>query len=133
MYSILTVFLWGAWGIQSKAAVDRVSPWTNQALFPLGLLPAVFPILASRNLKRGTKPGRGAAYGFVTGLLGGAGNIAFFLSLDMGGIASVVVPLTCMAPLVTVVLATVFLGETLTRAQWAGIAVALAAIVLLSV
>jgi len=132
-YSILTVFLWGAWGIQSKVAVERVSPWTNQVLFPLGLVPAVLPVLASRDLRSGRNPRRGAAYGFATGILGGAGNVAFFLSLDRGGIASVVVPLTCMAPLVTVLLATVFLGEALTRAQAAGIAVALAAIVLLSV
>jgi transporter family protein len=113
--------------------MERVSPWLNQVFFPLGLVPAVLPVLFSRNLRSGSNPRRGAAYGFLTGILGGAGNVAFFLSLDRGGTASVVVPLTCMAPLVTVLLATVVLGERLTRAQTAGIVIAVAAIVLLSV
>jgi transporter family protein len=132
-YSILTVLLWGAWGIQSKVVVERVSPWVNQVFFPLGLVPAVLPVLFSRNLRSGRHPRRGAAYGFLTGVLGGAGNVAFFLSLDRGGAASIVVPLTCMAPLVTVLLARVVLGERLRRPQMAGIAVSVAAIVLLSV
>ncbi len=132
-YSILTVFLWGAWGVQSKMVVEHVSPWTNQVLFPLGLVPVTAAILASPGQRAGAQWGRGASYGLLTGILGGAGNIAFFLSLERGGAASVVVPLTCMAPLVTVLLATVFLRETLTRWQLLGIPVAIAAIYLLSI
>jgi transporter family protein len=132
-YSILTVLLWGMWGIQSKVVVEHVSPWVNQVLFPLGLVPVTAVLLASPGLRAKAQWGRGAAYGLLTGILGGAGNIAFFLSLERGGSASVVVPLTCLAPLVTVLLATVLLRETLTRWQLSGIPVALAAIYLLSI
>lgn len=132
-YSLLTIVLWGAWGVQSKVAVDRVSPWMNQILFPLGLIPASVPVLASCKLRADANLSRGAAYGFITGILGGAGNIAFFLSLDRGGIASIVVPLTCMAPLVTVLLAAAALRERINRVQGAGVAVALVAAYLLSV
>lgn len=133
VYSLLTVLLWGAWGVQSKVAVDRVSPWMNQILFPLGLIPAVIPVLVSSRLRGGTDLVRGRSYAFLTGILGGTGNIAFFLSLDKGGSASVVVPLTCMAPLVTVLLAAVVLRERINRIQMAGIAVAIVAACLLSV
>ncbi len=134
LFSILTVIVWGLWGLQSKIAVDRLSPWMNQAVFPLGLLPIVGWALRARDLHKTAGNTRvGAAQGLLTGLLGGAGNVAFFLALSEGGKASVVTPLVGLAPLVTVVLALVFLGEKLNRSQIAGLVLALVAIYLLSV
>ena len=48
--SLLTIFLWGGWGLQSKLIAERISPWMNQVLFTLGLLPLVVWILFSKNL-----------------------------------------------------------------------------------
>src|SRR5690242_6396225 len=48
--SMLTIALWGAWGIQSKLIVDRISPWMNQVLFPLGLVPVMAWMLRSRRI-----------------------------------------------------------------------------------
>jgi drug/metabolite transporter (DMT)-like permease len=58
------------------------------------------------------------------------GNLAFLLSLKHGGKASTVVPLTGMFPIVTAVLAMILLGDRLNWIQWAGFAVALAALFL---
>jgi bacterial/archaeal transporter family protein len=131
--SILTVFLWGAWGLESKFVADRISPFLNQVVFSAGLLPPLLWILFSKNLRRtGDQRQRGAFYGLITGVLGGTGNVAFYLALAKGGKASVVVPLVGLAPLVTVVLALIFLKESLNRAQIAGLLLALISIFLLS-
>jgi bacterial/archaeal transporter family protein len=131
--SILTVFLWGAWGLQAKVIADRISPWMNQVLFPLGLVPPMIWLMFSKNLRKGASLPKGGAYAFITGVLGGTGNIAFLASMSSGGKASIVVPWVGLAPLVTVILARVVLKESITRAQIAGLALALVAIYLLSI
>jgi bacterial/archaeal transporter family protein len=132
-FSLLTVLCWGLWGIQSKVVVEGISPWTNQVLFPLGVLPLAALALKARDLKRlSGRHAKGAVYGLITGVLGGSGNVAFFLALSRGGKASVVTPLVGLAPLVTVLLALWFLGERLNRTQVGGLMLALAAIYLLS-
>ncbi len=134
LLSIATVLLWGAWGMESKVIVDRISPWMNQVLFSLGLIPLLVWVLFWKNLRVAPGSGnKGAIYGVVTGILGGLGNIAFYLALSSGGKASVIVPIVGLAPLVTVVLALLILQESLNRAQIAGLVLALASIYLLSV
>jgi uncharacterized membrane protein len=129
--SLLTIAVWGLWGVQSKMAVARVSAWMNQVLFTLGLIPLA--VWAARNPGDAGGPSRrsGAAWGFGTGILGGLGNAAFYVALERGGQASVVVPLTCLFPVVTVTLALVTLRERIAPVQWGGIALAIAAAVLL--
>ncbi len=131
-FSLLTIVCWGAWGAVSKVASDGVDANTNQIFFTLGLLPLM--ILVVRPLQRSARKSTraGAGWAFFTGILGGTGNIAFFRALYVGGNASVVVPVTALFPLVTVVLAVVFLRERLGRAQKLGLGVALVAIYLLS-
>jgi transporter family protein len=130
--SLLTVVLWGCWGLQAKLITDRISPWMNQVLFSLGLLPVVGWMLVSKRVHAGSDKKRGGYWAFFTGILGGVGNIAFYLALVRGGSVAVVVPLTCLFPLVTVVAAYFGLKEKLTRPQCAGLALALVAIYLLS-
>jgi transporter family protein len=67
-----------------------------------------------------------------TGVLGGAGNLAFYLALAKGGKAAIVVPLVGLAPLVTVIMAFFFLKESLNRTQILGLLLALVSIFLLS-
>jgi len=130
--SLGTIFLWGAWGLQSKIIAERISPWMNQVLFPLGLLPPMIWMLFSRNLRQGASLPKGAAYALITGVLGGTGNIAFIAAMGVGGKAAVVVPFVGLAPLVTVILARALLKESITRTQVAGLVLALIAIYLLS-
>jgi bacterial/archaeal transporter family protein len=134
LLSILTVLLWGAWGLESKIIVDRISPWMNQVLFSIGLIPLILVMLFSKNLRRpGDSTKRGAYYGVTTGILGGTGNIALYLALGTGGKASVVVPFVGLAPLITIILALVLLKESINRTQMVGLAMALVSILLLSI
>jgi bacterial/archaeal transporter family protein len=132
-FSLITILVWGAWGAVSKVASEGVDADTNQILFTFGLLPLIAIVWRSpRNAAGGSGRRTGIAWAFLTGILGGTGNIAFFRALVMGGKASVVSPVTALFPLVTVILAVSFLHERVGTAQRVGLALALVAIYLLS-
>lgn len=130
-YTVLTSVLWGLWGFESKLLVDRTSPYMGQILFTAGLAVPVSFVLLSRKRFAGARPRLGLAFALLTGLLGGLGNLAFFAALERAS-ASVVVPLTSLSPLVTVLVGVVVLKESMRPRQWAGVALALIAIYLLS-
>jgi len=134
VYSLVTILLWGAWGAVFKVASSGVDANTNQIFFTVGLLPlmlVLFPA-AARHGAVGPQRHSGIAWAFVTGILGGAGNIAFFRALQSGGKVSIVAPATALFPIVTVILAVTFLRERISKQQIIGFALALVAIYLLS-
>jgi len=103
-------------------------------LFTVGLIPLFAVAMRSPRLAVGAGEVRRAGIGwaFLTGILGGVGNIAFFRALVVGGQASIVVPVTALFPLVTVILALSVLRERVGRLQQLGLALALIAIYLIS-
>jgi bacterial/archaeal transporter family protein len=132
-YSLLTILVWGAWGAVSKVASEGVDANTNQVFFTFGLLPLIALVWRSpRNAAGGAGRRIGIGWAFLTGILGGTGNIAFFHALVMGGKASIVSPVTALFPLVTVILAVTLLHERVGIAQKTGLVLALIAIYLLS-
>ena len=132
-FSLLTILVWGAWGVVSKVASEGVDADTNQVFFTFGLLPLIAIVWRSpRNAAGGAGRKVGIAWAFLTGILGGAGNIAFFHALVIGGKASIVSPVTALFPLVTVILAVTLLHERVGTAQKIGFGLALVAIYLLS-
>ena len=136
LWSLATIVLWGTWGLVSKIASGGVDAYVNQLLYTVGLLPLMVFVgwtVAKRSAGDPRKGrNRGIFWAFLTGILGGLGNIAFFQALVKGGTASVVAPVTALFPVVTVLLALVFLKERLCRTQWLGLALAFVAIYLLS-
>jgi transporter family protein len=131
VYTLITVLFWGVWGFESKLLVDRTSPYTGQVLFTAGLVVPVIFVLMSPKRFAGRRRKLGFFLAFLTGLLGGLGNVGFFVALAKGN-ASVIVPLTSLSPLVTVLVGVLVLKERLRRVQYIGIAMALVAIYLLS-
>jgi transporter family protein len=132
-YSVLTILFWGVWGVASKIASAGVDANTNQILFTIGILPLILLVLRSPRLATGSQRKPGITWAFITGILGGTGNIAFFRALVIGGKVSIVVPATALFPVVTVILATTLLHERLGKLQMLGFALALGAIYLLSI
>jgi len=136
LWSLATIVLWGAWGLVSKVASNGVDVYANQLLYTVGLAPLmIFVAWTVHKRSSGEKTeGRrkGIFWAFLTGILGGLGNLAFFQALVKGGEASIVSPVTALFPMVTVILAVLFLKERLGRMQWAGLALAFVAIYLLS-
>ena len=132
VYSLLTILFWGVWGALTKALSADIDAYMNQVLFSIGVLPVMAIVLVSGRLAEGVNRRRGIFYAFITGVLGGTGNIAFFKAFSEGGKASVVVPATSLSPLVTVILGYFLLKERASGSQKVGLALAIAAIYLLS-
>ncbi len=116
----------------SKVAMDRMSPMVNQVIFTLGLVPLVGIVARSPQAWAGRDCLRGGTYAFVTGILGGVGNVTMYEALSHGGKASTVVPITGLYPLFTVVTAIPLLRERLNWVQAVGIGLAIVAILLFS-
>ena len=132
VYSLLTIVLWGVWGALTKAISADIDAYMNQVLFSIGVLPVMAIVLFSGRLAEGVSRRRGIFYAFVTGVLGGTGNIAFFKAFSEGGKASVVVPATSLSLLVTVILGYFLLKERASGCQKVGLGLAMLAIYLLS-
>ncbi len=135
LWSLATIALWGTWGLVSKIASSGVDAYVNQLLYTAGLAPLlIFVAWTVHKQGKNTREGRraGVFWAFLTGILGGVGNLAFFQALVKGGNASVVAPVTALFPMVTVLLALLFLKERLGGVQWFGLALAFVAIYLLS-
>src|SRR6185503_9350007 len=111
------------------APADSIPPLLNQILSTLGLIP---PALVGLWQARCTWQRSGVSPALWAGVAGGLGNLAFLAALTRGGQASIVVPLAAIYPLVTVLLARVFLGERLKTIQFIGIGLSLFAIVFLN-
>lgn len=136
LWSLATIVLWGTWGLVSKIASAGMDASVNQVLYTVGLAPLMVFVAWTVHRRRGREQqvGRtvGVFWAFLTGILGGVGNIFFFQAMVVGGKASVVAPVTALFPLVTVFLALTFLHERLGRSQWLGLVLAFIAIFLLS-
>ncbi len=132
-FSLLTILVWGIWGAVSKVSSDAIDANTNQVFFTFGLLPLILVVWRSSRTTATREGGKiGIILAFITGILGGTGNIAFFHALGIGGKASIVAPVTALFPLVTVILAVTLLRERIGTAQKIGLVLALVAIYLLS-
>jgi bacterial/archaeal transporter family protein len=138
----VTIVLWGTWGLVSKIASGGMDAYVNQLLYTAGLAPLLVFVAwtvwkqsrseTSESADKRAARRMGVFWAFLTGILGGVGNLAFFQAMVEGGKASVVAPVTALFPMVTVLLALVFLRERLGWVQWAGLALAFVAIYLLS-
>lgn len=127
LFALLTVLLWGGWGFASRKLGEALSAEQTLVISTLAMLP-VMGVLAARRSPRAGCAGRGMAVALAGGLFGGAGNLTFYRLLNTGEKAATTVSLTALYPLVTVVLALLFLRERINLMQFAGISLALAAI-----
>ena len=130
-FSIVALVLWGVTGVTQKLSTNRISSersflWFCWAMVTLSL---VVLLVARPQWKLGTLV---VVCSIAGGALNGLGAWTSFRALESGGKASIVISLISLYPLLTVVLAVVLLGERLTRTQTAGVVIAIAAAILLS-
>ena len=132
VYALVAATCWGIWGVLSKGPSRELSGWMTQMLFTFALLPSALLAGCSKQVRVGTDKPRGLFWGFVSGLLAAAGNIAFYLALEQGAATAIAIPLTNVYPLVTIVIAWLWFKERLNGVQILGILIAVGAIILLS-
>ena len=132
VYCLIADLLWGVWGIVPKEKSAAMSDGVMQIISMLGLIPVALLFLLSPNLRSGTRHKKGIVYAVATGLCGGAANFCILRALGTGGDASAVLPLTGVFPLVTLILAVLFLRERPNKIQITGVLVAIVAVALFS-
>jgi len=129
-WTILALVTFGAWGFFPKLAVNYITP-SSAIIYQVigGLLVGVVG-LTLVNFKPETHP-MGILYAVLTGITGVLGTFFYYAAASRGQI-SIVVSLTALYPLITILLAMIFLHETLVLKQVIGLCFAVAAIVLLA-
>ena len=127
IWTFVALVSWGCWALISKLIGDALSPEASQALSTLGLLPVIVGLAVAKTPPPSGSAKLGVALAFFAGILTCLGNIAYYALLNSAK-AVTVVPLTALYPLVTVLLAVLFLKEKLNALQIAGIVFALVAI-----
>ena len=128
--ALLASVLWGIVGILQKLGANRVNAASLLIWVTVGYvvaLPGFFLLAPMSGLTAGE-----IGLGILAGAVNGLGTWFLFASLERGAKASVAIPLTALYPLVTVLMALVFLNERLSAREWLGVALAIAGGVLLS-
>jgi bacterial/archaeal transporter family protein len=130
-YALMTVVLWGVWGVFSKLGGAHSRPRQVLLFQSVGVLAFALVTLAIERFR--IEPSLpGFSWSFAAGFFTFVGFLTFFAALDQGK-ASTVVTLSALYPVVTILLSIAFLHERLTVRQGAGIVFALVASVLLAV
>jgi transporter family protein len=131
LLSLVALVFWGITGNTQKLSTNCISTQFSflgfaVAFLPIALLTVVFfPVETAF-----TKEVLGL--GIVGGILNSCGALTSFAAFEAGAKSSVAVPIMYLYPLVTVLLARIFLHEHITPAHWAGIFLAPVAAWLLS-
>jgi len=129
--ALLAIVLWGAAALMQKAATFHLSGAASALWFLLAFVPIGALILLKDPLPSGITRDTWAlatALGFTLGF----GNLTVLLAYAGGGKAAVIAPLSGLYPVISIPMAIVALGERIVLREAAGIALALAAVVMLS-
>lgn len=129
--ALATVVLWGVVGLLQKVSTNYISADAVLIWDRVGFVVVLPFLLIGCNL-RSLAP-KDILIGTLDGIINTLGALFLYKSLQSGAKASIAIPLTALYPLVTVVLAVIFLGERLDRLHWLGVLLALAASVLMSI
>ncbi|MBM3822445.1 MAG: DMT family transporter [Verrucomicrobia bacterium] len=133
LWAMVAVLCWGGWAVMGKAVGEAFSPAQSQAYSTLGMLPVLLILLRRAKPAERAASKKHAGWAFGAGLMACLGNMAYYDALSRGGKAATVMPLTAMYPLVTILLALVFLKERFNRIQFLGIGCSLVSIYLFNV
>lgn len=126
---VLCIVFWGLWAFLPKLATGYLSVLDVFLYEVCAIVVVAAAILVVYRPK--LEIGRSAGFAIAAGSVGTLGFMLYVFALS-GQDASVVAALTALYPVIPVVLGLVVLKEKLSAANWAGIFLALCAVVLLS-
>ena len=125
LYALVTMITWGIWGAFSD---QTTLPKTLvYVVWALSMIPCALVALANIKFKLDMRS-KPALLSMGVGLLGAGGQLVLFLALDYAP-AYLVMPMISVAPIVTVLLSTIFLKERVSKLGILGIALAFVALV----
>ncbi|NIM45513.1 MAG: EamA family transporter [Nitrososphaeria archaeon] len=128
---IVTLMFWGFWGFFMKAA-SAYFDWHQ-----LVIVSSLVSVTASMLIYLYIRPqfdvsSPGLRYALLASALGTIALVSFYVAIQTGR-ASIVVPLTSLYPVITIVLSHFFLHERITMYQGLGVALAIIALILVSI
>jgi len=130
-YVIIHVTFMGVWGALIEIPEKNGFPPTlGYVIWALVMIPAAIIGLINNKWKLDTDR-RSVLLGSLVGFLGAIGQLVLFITLKEAP-AYLVFPLLSLTPVITILLAVVFLKEKTGRLGWMGIGLAVIAILLLS-
>jgi transporter family protein len=128
---LIPIFLWGCAGFLQKISTNQISGELSTVWFLAASIPAAFLLLIRDPLT--TTIGNGAPWlVYLLGFTFALGNWAILDAFASGGKASIVTPLSGLYSMVSIPIAIIFLGERIGGREIIAIAIALAAIVAIS-
>ena len=130
-FALSTLLVWGLWGFLPKLATNQLAPRSVLLYDVAGTMAVGLAVALLFGFRAEFQP-RGAVYGAFTGAAGTLGALLLFYALRNGGKVAVVIPMTSLYPVITILLALVFLREHVTLKQALGIVCAVAATLLFS-
>lgn len=130
-FVLIHVVFMGVWGALIEIPEKNGFPPTlGYVVWAIMMIPATLIALAVNKGRLDTDK-RSVLFGCLAGLLGAVGQLVLFITLRIAP-AYVVFPILSLTPVVTILLAVVFLKESTGVIGWAGIGIAIVAILLLS-
>jgi len=131
-YTLAAMVFWGVFSATQKVSTNHVSAELSYLAWCAAFVPIALWIVATKELKW-DMPTAMLGSGLAAGALNGFGVIAAFAAYRYEGKASIVTPLAAAGqPVVTVVLALLFLGERIGWLESIGVVLAVAAAIALS-
>jgi len=131
LLALAAVVMWGITGLMQKMSTNFISARTSAIWFLIAFIPVAAVILFNNPLPRDISARTwmlATALGFTLAL----GNLTILLAFASGGKASIITPLAGLYSVVSIPIAILVLGEEVTGRESLCIALALAAVVLLS-
>lgn len=132
-HSIITLSLWGVWGIFGKLAYRSITPRDYIPLVLIGniivLIIASFFLLKPAHFKITSQD---ALFAVISSVAYVAGGLFFFLALGKGETSKVVI-ITALYPIITISYSLFFMNEPISTSKLIGIITVFLGIVFLSV
>ena len=131
IFVIIHVTFMGVWGALIEIPENRGFPATlGYVVWAITMIPAAIIALKIRNWELDYDK-RSIILGCSAGFLGAIGQLVLFVTLKIAP-AYLVFPILALTPVVTILLAVIFLNESTSKLGWIGVGIALIAILFLS-
>lgn len=133
IWALVALLSWGVWAVLAKLLGSALTAEQSQALSTVGLAPILAPLAWSTRKEWTTASRKGLALAVLGGTITCLGNVFYYAAIARDEKVATVASITAIAPLVTVLLAMLLLGERINRIQYAGLMLSLAAIWLFNI